>query len=165
MKRLIVGVWILLSALTVWTLQPAMAQVGNKNAKFNAQIQRRVQQQAAIAKWLRLTDEQKAKIKSIWENARQQARRIREDTSLKPGEKRARLRYLWRNTRQEINPVLTPEQRAKWWRLHLWAWHRWQLARAYRAGKIAKVLGLIPMQERAMARLFQRAREARRRIW
>lgn len=165
MERSMVGVWILLSALTVWALQSAAAQAGDKNARFDAQVQRRVQRREAVAKWLRLTDEQKAKIKSIWENARQQAQKIRDDTSLEPGEKRARLPDLWRNTRQEIGSVLTPEQRAKWWRLRLWTWHRWQMARAYRAGKIAKVLGLSPTRERAMARLFQRAWEARRRIW
>lgn len=165
MNRLIVGVWILLSVLTVWALQPAVAQVGDKNAKIDTQAQRRIQQREAVAKWLRLTDEQKAKIKSIWENARQQAQKIRDDASLKPGEKRARLRDLWRNTRQEIGSGLTPEQRAKWWRLRLWAWHRWQMARAYRAGKIAKALGLTPAQERALARLLRQAREASRRIW
>lgn len=165
MKRLIVGVWILLGILTVWAIQPAVAQAGSKNAKFNTWIQRRAQRLEAVAKWLQLTDEQKAKIKSIRENARQQAQKIRDDTSLKPDEKRARLRDLWRNTRREIGSVLTPEQRAKWWRLRLWAWHRWQMARAYRAGKIAKALGLSPMQERTMARLLKRAREARRHIW
>ncbi|MGQ9488339.1 MAG: Spy/CpxP family protein refolding chaperone [Armatimonadota bacterium] len=165
MKRLIMGVWILLGILTVWATQPAVAQAGSKNAKFNTWIQRRAQRLEGVAKWLQLTDAQKTKIKGIWENARQQAQKIRDDTSLKPDEKRARLRDLWRNTRQEIGSVLTPEQRAKWWRLRLWAWHRWQMARAFRAGKIAKALGFPQAQEKALLRLLRQAREARRRIW
>ncbi|MER3474068.1 MAG: hypothetical protein C4335_08550 [Armatimonadota bacterium] len=146
MKRLIVGIWILLGALAVWAVQPAVAQGSDKGGKSDA-----------VAKWLQLSDEQKAKIKSIWENARQQAQKIRGDTTLQPKEKHTRLRELWRQTRQEIGSVLAPEQRTKW--------HRWQMAKAYRAGKIAKALGLSKAQERELARIHQRAQEARRHIW
>lgn len=146
MKRLIVGVWILLGALALWVVQPAVAQGSDKGGKSDA-----------VAKWLQLSDEQKAKIKSIWKNARQQAQKIRGDTTLQPKEKRTRLRELWRQTRQEIGSVLTPEQRTKW--------HRWQMVKAYRAGKLAKALGLSKAQEKELARIHQRAQEARRRIW
>lgn len=163
MRRLITSVLVLLAVLTIYPI--AVAQTGDRDTKPGIRASQRVQRWEALARWLNLTDEQKAKIKNIWQNAREQAQKIRGDTSLKPEEKRARLRELRRNTRQEIGSVLTPEQRTKWYRLRLWAWHRWQLARAYRAGKIAKALGLSKAQKEELARIFGRAREARRRIW
>ncbi|MEJ5253672.1 MAG: hypothetical protein HPY54_00745 [Chthonomonadetes bacterium] len=163
MKRLMTGFLVLLAMLTIYPV--AVAQAAGKDIRPGKPAYQRVRRWEAIARWLNLTDEQKAKIKNIWQNAREQAQKIRSDTSLKPEEKRARLRELRRSTRQEIGSVLTPEQRTKWERLRLWAWHRWQMARAYRAGKIARALGLSKAQEKEMARIFGRAREARRRIW
>ncbi len=151
MRRLMTALLLLLAMLMVYPI--AVAQTAGKDIKPSKPAYQRVRRWEAIARWLNLTDDQKAKIKSIWQNAREQAQKIRNDNSLKPEEKRARLRELRRNTRQEVSSVLTPEQRTKWERLRRWAWHRWQMARAYRAGKIARALGL------------SKAQEARRRIW
>jgi Spy/CpxP family protein refolding chaperone len=126
----------LISVPAMWCIQPALAQVTGKGAGPDVLAQRRLHRWNAMARWLQLTDEQKTRIKSIVENARQQARTIRDDTSLTREQKRKQLRELRRSTRQEIGSVLTPEQREKvrkWW---TWRWYRWRMWRAYLVANI-----------------------------
>jgi len=59
---------------------------------------------------LNLTDDQKAKLKSLHESVRQQAQALRNDTTLSAEEKRAKIRSLRESTRQQFQSVLTPEQ-------------------------------------------------------
>lgn len=93
--------------------------------------QYRLRRAAALPRQLRLTEEQKVRIREIVRRSREQARQIREDTSLTPEQKRERLRELRRSTRQEISSVLTPEQREKMRRLWAWRWRQWQRWRAW----------------------------------
>ncbi len=165
MKLWMATLTIVLSVCMVWSVQPAMAQARGGEGKLGLLAQRRAQRWNALAKHLNLTDEQKAKIKSIVENARQEAQKVRANSSLTPQEKRTRLRDLRRNTRQEIGSVLTPEQRTKLQKLRAWAWHRWQVQCADRAGKVAKALGLNKAQEKAIGDILRRARRERQRIW
>jgi Spy/CpxP family protein refolding chaperone len=125
----------LISVLAVWSIQPALAQDTGKGIKPGVLAQRRLHRWNAMAKWLQLTDEQKARIKSIVDNAREQARKIRSDASLTREQKRKQLLELRKNTRQEIGSVLTPEQREKMRKLWAWRWHRWQMWRAYRRAR------------------------------
>jgi Spy/CpxP family protein refolding chaperone len=125
----------LISVLAVWSIQPALAQDTGKGIKPGVLAQRRLHRWNAMAKWLQLTDEQKARIKSIVDNAREQARKIRSDASLTREQKRKQLLELRKNTRREIGSVLTPEQREKMRKLWAWRWHRWQMWRAYRRAR------------------------------
>lgn len=151
-----------LGVLAMGSIQPAMAQIAGRSAKPGLLAQRRLHHWNALAKRLQLTDEQKAKIKSIVDNAREQAQKIRADTTLPPAQKRKQLLDLRRNTRQQIGSVLTPEQRERLRKLWAWRWHRWQLWRAYRAGKAAKALQPTPEQQRYLRALAERAK---RRWW
>ncbi len=150
-KEIAIGL-ALVGALAMWFSQPVLAQDTGTGTKPGARVlaQRRLHRWNVLAKWLQLTDEQKAKIKSIMSTAREQARKIRIDNSLTPEQKRKQLRELRRNTRQEIGSVLTPEQREKMRKLWAWRWHRWQMWRAYRAGKATKALQLSPEQQRKL---------------
>lgn len=142
----------LVGFLAVWFAQPVLAQATEQNTKPGAKVlaQRRLHRWNALAKWLQLTDEQKAKIRNILNNAREQARKIRADSTLTPQQKRKQLLELRRSTRQEIGSVLTPDQREKMRKLWAWRWHRWQMWRAYRAGKAAKAFALTPEQQRKL---------------
>lgn len=150
MKKQIAILLMFTSFLAMCSIQPAPAQDTGKDAKPGMLAQRRLHRWNALAKWLQLTDEQKAKIKSIASNAREQARKIRTDTTLTPEQKRKQLLELRKNTRQEIGLVLTPEQREKMRKLWAWRWHRWQVWRAYRAGKADKTFQMIPEQKRKL---------------
>ncbi len=150
MKKPIAILLVFTGFLAMCAIQPAPAQDTGKGAKPGILAQRRLHRWNALAKWLQLTDEQKAKIKSIVSNAREQARKVRSDATLTPEQKRKQLLELRKSTRQEIGSVLTPEQREKMRKLWAWRWHRWQMWRAYRAGKADKTFQLSPEQGRKL---------------
>jgi Spy/CpxP family protein refolding chaperone len=131
MKKATIAWLTVLGVAALWTAPAVQAQDMDKDGARGVLAQCRLHRWNAMARWLQLTDEQKTRIKSIVENARQQARTIRDDTSLTREQKRNQLRELRRSTRQEIGSVLTPEQREKvrkWW---TWRWYRWRMWRAY----------------------------------
>ena len=66
-----------------------------------------------LASELNLTDAQKAQMKPILMNNRQQMRAIQADTMLTSDVKTAKIKALRRSTRQQTMAVLTPDQRAK----------------------------------------------------
>ncbi len=62
---------------------------------------------------LKLTDDQKAKIKPILEDQQKQMTALREDSSLSREEKHAKFRQIHTATFDQIRPILTEEQQAK----------------------------------------------------
>lgn len=66
-----------------------------------------------LAAYLALTDAQKAQMTTILQNARQQAKALKEDTSLTPAARQAKMKALRKNTNQQVMSVLTPTQRQK----------------------------------------------------
>ncbi|MCS6830560.1 MAG: hypothetical protein RMM08_11310 [Armatimonadota bacterium] len=140
MSRSVAMLLALTSVLTIWSAQPAPAQAPSKGDRPGVIAQRRLHRWNALSKWLQLSDEQKANIKNIVGSAREQARKIRTDTTLTPEQKRQQLQELRRNTRQQIGSVLTPEQREKLRNLWAWRWRQWQRWKAYRWGKASRSL-------------------------
>ena len=66
-----------------------------------------------FAEALNLTPEQKADLKGIRDNARQQAQAIKNDSSLTPDQKKAKLKDLRKSSHQQMMAKLTPEQQQK----------------------------------------------------
>jgi Spy/CpxP family protein refolding chaperone len=62
---------------------------------------------------LNLTDEQKAQIKKIHEDAKAKADAVKADTALSDADKKAKLREIRKSARMESSKVLTAEQRAQ----------------------------------------------------
>jgi len=60
-----------------------------------------------------LTDEQKAKIKSIFESAKQKAQSVKEDKTLTDEDKKAKIRAIYQDVKNEISGLLSPEQKQK----------------------------------------------------
>jgi Spy/CpxP family protein refolding chaperone len=60
---------------------------------------------------LNLTDDQKAQIKKIHEDARAKMDAIRTDSSLSDAERKAKIQEIRRSTMRQVHAVLTPEQR------------------------------------------------------
>jgi len=62
---------------------------------------------------LNLTDDQKAQIKKIHEDAKSKAEAVRADSSLSETDKQAKIREIHRSAMMESRKVLTVEQRAQ----------------------------------------------------
>lgn len=80
---------------------PALAAHGQKAGK-------RLQK---LATELNLTDAQKAQIKPILMSSRQQAKALKNDTTLSPEDRKAKMKELRKSTNMQIMAVLTPDQR------------------------------------------------------
>jgi protein CpxP len=67
---------------------------------------------------LNLTDDQKAQMKKIHEDAKSQIAAVNNDTSLSADQKQAKLQAIRRDTHKQTESLLTPEQRQtqKQWR-------------------------------------------------
>lgn len=66
-----------------------------------------------FAEALNLTPEQKADLKSIHENTRQQAQAIKNDSSLTADQKKAKFKELRKSSREQMMAKLTPDQQKK----------------------------------------------------
>jgi Spy/CpxP family protein refolding chaperone len=68
--------------------------------------------QAAVES-LNLTDDQKAKVKQIFADAKDKHRAVTSDTSLNEEQKKAKLKELHEGMMAKLNEVLTPEQQTE----------------------------------------------------
>jgi len=62
---------------------------------------------------LNLSDEQKAKLKDIFSDAKAKRESIWKDTSLSDDQKKEKMQALHADTKAKVNEVLTPDQRAQ----------------------------------------------------
>src|SRR5256885_14310715 len=76
-----------------------------------AGIQARLKQ---ISEQLKLTDEQKEKLKPIFQEQAPKLRELRQNESLSREDKMAKLKELREDLNKKIEPILTPEQKEKW---------------------------------------------------
>lgn len=67
-----------------------------------------------MEKMLKLTDEQKPKVKAIMEDTQQKMQALRTDTKIAPEDKAAKAKELRDATNVKLKEVLTAEQYAKW---------------------------------------------------
>jgi periplasmic protein CpxP/Spy len=67
---------------------------------------------------LNLTDDQKAQMKKIHEDAKSQIDAVKNDSTLSPDQKQEKVREIHRNSGKQVNTILTPDQRKtmKEWR-------------------------------------------------
>jgi Spy/CpxP family protein refolding chaperone len=63
---------------------------------------------------LKLTDDQKDKIKSIRKDAKDKVRDVQKDTSLNDDIKERKLKQIKKETRAQVWAVMTPEQQRQW---------------------------------------------------
>jgi periplasmic protein CpxP/Spy len=66
---------------------------------------------------LKLTAEQKEKLKPIFEAEREKMAKLRDDTSLTEEQRRGKYREIADATSAKVKPILTAEQQAKWQKL------------------------------------------------
>ena len=63
---------------------------------------------------LNLTDDQKAKVKPIFQDEAQKMKALRQDTNLSKQDKMAKLKSIHEETDAKLKPILTSEQLEKW---------------------------------------------------
>ena len=67
-----------------------------------------------IANELQLTDDQKAKLKPIFQDEAQKLKALRQDTNLSKQDKKAKLKTIHEDANAKVKPILTAEQLEKW---------------------------------------------------
>jgi Spy/CpxP family protein refolding chaperone len=67
----------------------------------------------AVVESLSLTDDQKAKVKDIFADAKAKHQTVANDTSLTDDQKKAKLKELHEGTLAKVNAVLTPDQQTE----------------------------------------------------
>lgn len=67
-----------------------------------------------LAEVLNLNDTQKAQVQAVLKAETQKMRALRHDTSLSADERRAQMKEILKDTAAQLQPILTPEQLAKW---------------------------------------------------
>lgn len=71
------------------------------------------QRLARLSAQLKLTDDQKAKIRPILEDEHKQVLTLRQDSSLAPQERRAKMQEIRARTFDQMQPILTHDQQTK----------------------------------------------------
>lgn len=99
--------------LSVTTLPAAPPQMGGPYQGRHRRAIGPDQQLARLSRELKLTDDQKAKIKPILNDEFQQMSRLRQDSSMSWQEKRAKFTDIRARTMGQIRPLLTDKQQAK----------------------------------------------------
>jgi Spy/CpxP family protein refolding chaperone len=89
------------------------ATSGDTGSATASQTQNQNQRGEKFAEALNLTPEQKADLKSIRDNEKQQAQAIKNDSSLTADQKKAKLKELRKDGHQQMMAKLTPEQQQK----------------------------------------------------
>lgn len=69
---------------------------------------------AFMAKKLNLTQDQQTQLKPIFEKQREQAKAIKNDTSLTADQKKEKFQSLRQDSMAQVNNILTPEQQQQW---------------------------------------------------
>jgi periplasmic protein CpxP/Spy len=105
--------------LVYGSLDPARAQSGSQDT---GQSQAAPGQQNEPGRPdLHLTDDQKAQMKKIHEDAKSQIEAVNNDSSLSADQKQAKIKQIHKSTRKEVAAILTPEQKKtmrEWRRAH-----------------------------------------------
>jgi periplasmic protein CpxP/Spy len=104
------GAMMLPIAALAQTSTPAAAADNSASAATQAPDKERGEK---FAEKLNLTPGQKADLKSIRENEKQQAQAIKNDSSLTPDQKKAKFKELRKSSRERMMAKLTPDQQAK----------------------------------------------------
>jgi protein CpxP len=69
---------------------------------------------ARMAKKLNLSQDQQNQLKPIFEKQHEQAKAIKNDSSLTPDQKKEKFQSLRQDTMAQMNNILTPEQQQQW---------------------------------------------------
>src|SRR5215470_3065099 len=110
-KAMVVLTAIAIVAGTVALSLRVVAQEAAQDQAVQDQVKEKLQK---ISDALKLTDDQKAKLKPILQDEVKQMKAVRDDSSLTVEQQRAKLIEIHEKTQPKVNAVLTPEQQEQW---------------------------------------------------
>ena len=120
-KTLNTAVWILASAVGLSGLAMAQAAPAQTEPAAPAKMDHAHGMQSQpegrlerMSRELSLTDDQKAKLKPIFESEWQEMKPVHDDASLSQDQKREKMKSVHEKYRAQVEGVLTPEQTEKW---------------------------------------------------
>lgn len=108
------------AGLLLASVSPAMSRAAIQ-AQDSGQAQTEPEPGSARGPNLSLSDDQKAQMKKIHEDAKSQVTAVNNDSSLSVDQKQAKIQQIHRDTHKQIEAMLTPEQRKtmrEWRREH-----------------------------------------------
>jgi len=103
--------WTVLALSSALSLLPVL---GAEAPRAGADADRIRQRMAQLAEEMKLSDEQRARMREIFESQIEKAREIRSDPSLSPEEKMRAFKELQDQVTPRMKEILTPEQFAQW---------------------------------------------------
>ena len=111
-KLSLVAVFALAGLLAGANLSSAQeAKQGKKGEKRGPAVQERVDR---MAEELKLTDEQKTKVKAVFEEQSKKQQELRSESSLTPEQRREKAQGMREETNKKMKGILTPDQYTKW---------------------------------------------------
>jgi periplasmic protein CpxP/Spy len=117
-KTVRIGVLFVAGALAVYG-SPMLARAAGRAQEAGQTQAAPAQQNESSRPDLNLTDDQKAQMKKIHQEAKAQIEAVNSDSSLSADQKQAKIHGIRRGSHQQVEAMLTPEQRQK-----MRAWHR-----------------------------------------
>jgi len=121
MKASKISLMVALVAGIMFAYSPALRAEEGKESKAPKAGQGRPERGAAMrdhfdkmAEDLKLTDEQKTKVKEVFKNRAEKGRAIHEDSSLSQEQKREKQKALMEESNKKMKEILTAEQYEKW---------------------------------------------------
>jgi Spy/CpxP family protein refolding chaperone len=119
-----------------------------------------------IAQKLNLTQQQQDQLKPIFEKQREQAKAIKQDTSLSADQKKQKFDALRQDTQTQLNSVLTPEQQQQWAQMKAQHQeHKGERGEKMGGARLAEKLNLSQQQQDQLKPIMEKQREQAKAIW
>ncbi len=118
-----------------------------------------------MAKKLNLTQQQQDQLKPIFQSTRDQAKAIKNDTTLSADQKQAKLKALHEQTKSQVNGILTPEQQQQMAQMRAFNKGKREGRRGAMGQMMAQKLNLSAQQQDQLKPIMQKQRETAKSIW
>jgi Spy/CpxP family protein refolding chaperone len=114
---------------------------------------------------LNLSQQQQDQLKPIFEKQREQAKAIKQDTSLNEEQKKQKFDALRQGTQTQVNAVLTPEQQQQWAQMKEQGKQHMGERRGNMGARMAEKLNLSQQQQDQLKPIMEKQRAQAKAIW
>ena len=118
-----------------------------------------------MAQKLNLSQQQQDQLKPIFQSSRDQAKAIKNDTSLSADQKKEKLQALREQTKSQISGILTPEQQQQMAQMKSFQKGKMEGRRGAMGKMMAEKLNLTQQQQDQLKPIMQKQREQAKAIW
>src|SRR3954454_10162745 len=114
---------------------------------------------------LNLSQQQQDQLKPIFEKQREQAKAIKQDTTLTEDQKKQKFQALRQDSQTQVNSVLTPEQQQQWAQMKQQGKQHMAEGRKNMGARMAEKLNLSQQQQDQLKPIMEKQREQAKAIW